>query len=94
MNCLLFPYLNDAVKLLESGAATIDEIDAAIKEQAGFPMGPFALLDVVGNDVSLAIQKSSSPSSASPASRPPPRSRGRRRGPARSQDRRGLPRLH
>jgi 3-hydroxybutyryl-CoA dehydrogenase len=57
VNCLLFPYLNDAVKLLESGAATMDEIDAAIKEQASFPMGPFQLLDVVGNDVSLAIQQ-------------------------------------
>ncbi len=56
VNALLFPYLNDAVMLHESGVpiATIDE---AIKEQAGFPMGPFALLDVVGNDVSLAIQK-------------------------------------
>ncbi|MDZ5620804.1 3-hydroxyacyl-CoA dehydrogenase NAD-binding domain-containing protein [Nocardioides sp. HM23] len=57
VNCLLFPYLNDAVTLLESGAASMDEIDAAIKEQAGFPMGPFQLLDVVGNDVSLAIQQ-------------------------------------
>ncbi|QIK75923.1 3-hydroxyacyl-CoA dehydrogenase family protein [Nocardioides piscis] len=57
VNCLLFPYLNDAVKLHESGAATITEIDAAIKEHANFPMGPFELLDVVGNDVSLAIQK-------------------------------------
>ncbi|KAA1428870.1 3-hydroxyacyl-CoA dehydrogenase NAD-binding domain-containing protein [Nocardioides antri] len=57
VNCLLFPYLNDAVKLLESGAASMDEIDAAIKEEAGFPMGPFQLLDVVGNDVSLAIQR-------------------------------------
>lgn len=57
VNCLLFPYLNDAVTLLESGAASMDEIDAAIKEQAGFPMGPFQLLDVVGNDVSLAIQE-------------------------------------
>ncbi|HWJ81341.1 MAG TPA: 3-hydroxyacyl-CoA dehydrogenase NAD-binding domain-containing protein [Nocardioides sp.] len=56
VNCLLFPYLNDAVKLHESGVE-IAEIDAAIKEQAGFPMGPFELLDVVGNDVSLAIQK-------------------------------------
>ncbi|NYJ02040.1 3-hydroxybutyryl-CoA dehydrogenase [Nocardioides thalensis] len=56
VNCLLFPYLNDAVKLHESGVAIAD-IDAAIKEQAGFPMGPFELLDVVGNDVSLAIQK-------------------------------------
>jgi 3-hydroxybutyryl-CoA dehydrogenase len=57
VNCLLFPYLNDAVTLLESGAYDLDTIDAAIKEQAGFPMGPFQLLDVVGNDVSLAIQK-------------------------------------
>ena len=57
VNALLFPYLNDAVKLAESGAATLDGIDAAIKDQAEFPMGPFRLLDVVGNDVSLAIQK-------------------------------------
>jgi 3-hydroxybutyryl-CoA dehydrogenase len=57
VNALLFPYLNDAVKLLESGAYDLDTIDSAIKEQAGFPMGPFQLLDVVGNDVSLAIQK-------------------------------------
>jgi len=57
VNCLLFPYLNDAVKLHESGAASLKEIDAAIKEQAGFPMGPFELLDVVGNDVSLAIEQ-------------------------------------
>ncbi len=57
VNCLLFPYLNDAVTLLESGAASMDEINEAIKEQAGFPMGPFELLDVVGNDVSLAIQQ-------------------------------------
>ena len=57
VNCLLFPYLNDAVTLLESGEHDLDTIDTAIKEQAGFPMGPFQLLDVVGNDVSLAIQK-------------------------------------
>lgn len=57
VNCLLFPYLNDAVKLLESGEASIEEIEAAIKEQAGLPMGPFSLLDVVGNDVSLAIEE-------------------------------------
>ncbi|WP_185995819.1 3-hydroxyacyl-CoA dehydrogenase NAD-binding domain-containing protein [Nocardioides campestrisoli] len=57
VNALLFPYLNDAVKMLESGQADMTTIDTAIKEQAGFPMGPFELLDVVGNDVSLAIQK-------------------------------------
>jgi len=55
VNALLFPYLNDAVKLHEDGVP-LDVIDAAIKEQAAFPMGPFQLLDVVGNDVSLAIQ--------------------------------------
>jgi 3-hydroxybutyryl-CoA dehydrogenase len=57
VNALLFPYLNDAVTLLESGLTDRDTINAAIKERAGFPMGPFELLDVVGNDVSLAIQK-------------------------------------
>jgi 3-hydroxybutyryl-CoA dehydrogenase len=57
VNALLFPYLNDAVKLAESAAASLDEIDVALKEQAKFPMGPFQLLDVVGNDVSLAIQE-------------------------------------
>ena len=57
VNALLFPYLNDAVRMLESGYASMDEIDAAIKAATGFPMGPFALLDVVGNDVSLAIQQ-------------------------------------
>jgi 3-hydroxybutyryl-CoA dehydrogenase len=57
VNALLFPYLNDAVTLLESGPHDLATIDSAIKEQACFPMGPFELLDVVGNDVSLAIQK-------------------------------------
>ncbi|MDT0201017.1 3-hydroxyacyl-CoA dehydrogenase NAD-binding domain-containing protein [Nocardioides sp. AE5] len=57
VNCLLFPYLNDAVKIVDEGRGDITTIDAAIKEQTGFPMGPFALLDVVGNDVSLAIQQ-------------------------------------
>jgi 3-hydroxybutyryl-CoA dehydrogenase len=56
VNLLLFPYLNDAVRLHETGVE-MTAIDTAIKETAGFPMGPFELLDVVGNDVSLAIQK-------------------------------------
>jgi 3-hydroxybutyryl-CoA dehydrogenase len=57
VNALLFPYLNDAVTLSEAGAHDLEGIDEAMKEQAGFPMGPFELLDVVGNDVSLAIQR-------------------------------------
>jgi 3-hydroxybutyryl-CoA dehydrogenase len=55
VNALLFPYLNNAVRLLEQGVATREGIDAAMKGGCGFPMGPFALLDLVGLDTSLAI---------------------------------------
>jgi len=57
VNALLFPYLNDAVLLLESHYATTEEIDTVMTKGAGLPLGPFALLDVVGNDVSLAIEQ-------------------------------------
>jgi 3-hydroxybutyryl-CoA dehydrogenase len=57
VNALLFPYLNDAVKMLEAHYATADDIDAAMKVGCGYPMGPFELLDVVGLDVSLAIER-------------------------------------
>lgn len=57
VNALLFPYLNDAVKLLEAHYASADDIDLAMKEGCGLPMGPFELLDVVGLDVSYAIQR-------------------------------------
>ena len=57
VNALLFPYLNDAVKMLEAHYATADDIDTAMKLGCALPMGPFELLDVVGNDVSLAIQR-------------------------------------
>ena len=55
VNALLFPYLNDAVKMLESHYATAEEIDTAMRLGCGFPMGPFQLMDVVGLDISLAI---------------------------------------
>ena len=57
VNALLFPYLNDAVKMLEAHYATADDIDTAMKTGCGYPMGPFELLDAVGLDVSLAIQR-------------------------------------
>ena len=57
VNTLLFPYLNDAVKMLEAHYATVDGIDAAMKVGCGYPMGPFEVLDVVGLDVSLAIER-------------------------------------
>jgi len=55
VNALLFPYLNNAVRMYEQGVATKEGIDAAMKGGCGFPMGPFALLDLVGLDTSLAI---------------------------------------
>ncbi len=55
VNALLFPYLNNAVRLLEQGVATKEGIDTAMRGGCGFPMGPFALLDLVGLDTSLAI---------------------------------------
>jgi len=55
VNALLFPYLNNAVRLLEGGVASCEGIDTAMKGGCGFPMGPFALLDLVGLDTSLAI---------------------------------------
>ncbi|MGZ9934331.1 3-hydroxyacyl-CoA dehydrogenase family protein [Streptomyces sp. NC-S4] len=57
VNALLFPYLNNAIKMVEQHYADIDQIDAAMKLGGGYPMGPFELLDVVGLDVSLAIEK-------------------------------------
>jgi 3-hydroxybutyryl-CoA dehydrogenase len=57
VNALLFPYLNDAVKMLQAHYANADDIDTAMKFGCALPMGPFELLDVVGNDVSLAIQR-------------------------------------
>jgi 3-hydroxybutyryl-CoA dehydrogenase len=55
VNFLLFPYLNNAVRLLETGVATMEDIDDAMKGGCGFPMGPFNLLDLIGLDTAVAI---------------------------------------
>ncbi len=55
VNALLFPYLNDAVKMLEAHYADVEAIDTAMKVGCAHPMGPFELADVVGLDVTLAI---------------------------------------
>lgn len=57
VNALLFPYLNNAVKMVQENYATVADIDTAMKLGGGYPMGPFELLDVVGLDVSLAIEQ-------------------------------------
>jgi 3-hydroxybutyryl-CoA dehydrogenase len=55
VNALLFPYLNNAVRLLENGTASREDIDTAMKGGCNFPMGPLELLDLVGLDTSLSI---------------------------------------
>ncbi|MEM9039693.1 MAG: 3-hydroxybutyryl-CoA dehydrogenase [Actinomycetota bacterium] len=55
VNALLFPYLNNAVKMWEHGTASIEAIDTAMKGGCNFPMGPFALLDLVGLDTTVSI---------------------------------------
>jgi 3-hydroxyacyl-CoA dehydrogenase len=58
VNKLLFPYLFDAVRLLERDGLEPEAIDTCMKLGAGHPMGPLALLDFVGLDVSVAIGES------------------------------------
>src|SRR5262249_26222443 len=55
VNALLFPDLNNAVRLLDAGVANRDDIDTAMKGGCNFPMGPLELLDLVGLDTSLSI---------------------------------------
>lgn len=55
VNRLLVPYLLDAVRVLEQGVASIEDIDNSMKLGCGYPMGPLTLLDFVGNDTTYYI---------------------------------------
>jgi 3-hydroxybutyryl-CoA dehydrogenase len=55
VNRLLIPYLLHAIRLYESGLASIEDIDTAIELGLNHPMGPFRLLDILGNDTTLFI---------------------------------------
>jgi 3-hydroxybutyryl-CoA dehydrogenase len=72
VNALLFPYLNDAVKMLEANYATADGIDTAMKLGCGYPTGPFELLDAVGLDLALAIERALYVESREPGFAPAP----------------------
>ncbi|MHB1819533.1 MAG: 3-hydroxybutyryl-CoA dehydrogenase [Streptosporangiaceae bacterium] len=54
-NALLLPYLNHAIRLLETGYASREDIDLAVTAGIGLPMGPLTLLDLIGLDTSLAV---------------------------------------
>lgn len=55
VNRLLVPYMMESIRMLERGDATAEDIDTAMKLGAGYPMGPFTLLDYVGLDVTKFI---------------------------------------
>jgi len=71
VNRLLFPYLFDAVRLVERTGMEAGEVDACMKLGAGHPMGPLALLDFVGFDVSAAIGEALHAESGEAAHKPP-----------------------
>ncbi|MGI9666411.1 MAG: 3-hydroxybutyryl-CoA dehydrogenase [Acidimicrobiia bacterium] len=55
VNKLLCPYLFESIRMFEEGFATREDIDAAMVNGAGYPMGPLALADLIGNDTLLAV---------------------------------------
>ncbi|GGH47304.1 3-hydroxyacyl-CoA dehydrogenase family protein [Microbacterium album] len=69
VNRLLIPYLNDAVRLHESGIS-IELIDESLVAEAGVPMGPFALIDLIGLDVTVAALSSMAETSIDERLRP------------------------
>ena len=75
VNRLVFPYLFDAVRLLERTGMHPDDVDTCMRLGAGHPMGPLALLDFVGIDVAVAIGESLQAESGDPAHGAPDRLR-------------------
>jgi 3-hydroxybutyryl-CoA dehydrogenase len=71
VNRLLFPYLFDAVRMVERTGMEAGEVDSCMKLGAGHPMGPLALLDFVGLDVAEAIGDALYADSSEPAHKPP-----------------------
>jgi len=72
VNRLLVPYLLDAVRLYESGLASREDIDTAMKLGCGHPMGPLTLLDLVGLDTAMYVAEVMFEEFREPRYAPPP----------------------
>lgn len=72
VNFLLIPYLISAIRMLENGMASRDDIDTAMKLGCGYPMGPFTLLDYVGLDTTLWAAEAIYEEFKDPLYAPPP----------------------
>jgi 3-hydroxybutyryl-CoA dehydrogenase len=57
VNLLLVPYMLDAIRALEASVASVEDIDKGMRLGAGYPMGPFTLLDFVGLDTTYKISE-------------------------------------
>lgn len=73
VNRLLFPYLFDAVRLMEQTGMTAEEVDRCMTLGANYPMGPLALIDLIGVDVAVAIGEALFADSQEEHHRPPGR---------------------
>jgi 3-hydroxybutyryl-CoA dehydrogenase len=73
VNRLLFPYLFDAVRLMEQTGMAAEEVDRCMTLGANYPMGPLALLDLIGIDVAVAIGEALYTDSGEDHHRPPGR---------------------
>jgi 3-hydroxybutyryl-CoA dehydrogenase len=58
VNRIARPFYGEALKILGEGIASIEDIDTIMREEGGFPMGPFQLMDLIGIDVNFAVTKS------------------------------------
>src|SRR5437588_489258 len=72
VNALLIPYLLSAVRMLESGFASADDIDAGMVHGCAHPMGPLALADLIGLDTTMAVAESLYEEFKEPLYAPPP----------------------
>jgi 3-hydroxybutyryl-CoA dehydrogenase len=72
LNCFLVPFHNDVVRLIEQGVAEPAEIDRAVKEGLGYPMGPCELMDLVGLDTQLRVSEAIHAATLDPRAAPPP----------------------
>jgi 3-hydroxybutyryl-CoA dehydrogenase len=72
VNALLIPYLLSAVRMMESGFATAEDIDAGMVEGCAHPMGPLALADLIGLDTTKAVAQSLYEEFKEPLYAPPP----------------------
>ena len=72
VNALLIPYILSAIRMMESGFATADDIDAGMVEGCNHPMGPLHLADLIGLDTTLAVAESLYEEFKEPLYAPPP----------------------